>query len=105
MAYREFYTCTHCGRVFYDACLTCGWAYREHEIICPSYRSIEKPEKKNYFICPTCFEPILEEIKLKNPEYNLAGHNYCTNCGNEINSILKEERSSCEQAKSKANFI
>ncbi|MDE7477672.1 MAG: hypothetical protein K2M91_06950, partial [Lachnospiraceae bacterium] len=53
MACREFYTCRDCGRIFYDGCLTCGWAHREQKIVCPNCGSVEKPQKKKYFICPT----------------------------------------------------
>lgn len=46
----------------------------------------------SYFICPSCFEPVIEYDKLKDMEYDLSKHNFCTNCGHEINSILQQER-------------
>ena len=99
MAYREFITCKTCGRIYRDACLSCGCCL-VHEssgdlkIRCPQCGSSEKQnrEKRKYFICPDCFEPVIEEEKLKDTAYDLSSDNYCTNCGREINSVLQQER-------------
>ena len=99
MAYREFVTCKTCGRIFRDACLSCECCVVQEpsgplKIKCPRCNSSEKQDRKKrkYFICPNCFDPVIEEDKLKDVAYDLSGHNYCTNCGHRIISVLEKER-------------
>ena len=97
MTYREFITCKTCGYIYRDTCLSCECCVIQEpsgnlKIRCPGCGSSEKHdrEKRKYFICPNCFEPVIEESILRNTAYDFSGHKYCTNCGHELASAKEE---------------